>query len=675
MHRPFALVAFSLAFCLSIAALNAPHASQWSVDQLLAPAPRQATGTFDHFGKSLSWREAYQKVVQAGLNPWRFDSYQRLGMVYISEGLIHWGRALFLFEEIGDQFGLHDVLGARQGLESIQPDMLRAIAELKGQSTTNLKITLSSELRLGNIIIPKGFVVSSGLDVEAGAILPVGLRPDGNITCALCHVTLDPNTGKRLEGVPNGDLAIALFIAAAPNSAAGFARLSIDPLAPQLQGNGKTIVDSKGNLVSLPDPVKLERLVDDFALSVPNGQFESSPDRINNTAQIPSVFTFRSGPYGFDGQMGVGPFAGLSAFNNAVHSSEVNLLAAAQNSAELLGIDPEVYLGIVLQNAANAAVRLPDGAPVRPSQWLRGIRPDARNAELEDQVAAPGAGSYPALRPSLFTFNGLIFSPDSHQFDLASGKFFAANNAMSAYQHSLLPPPNRSEANRLALQNGAVRRGAQVFIDAGCASCHTPPFFTDNRIHPNSLIAANSARASTRLSLEPLLVPPKMYTLDTRVPIPNNAEVIDVPTEGFSPSPTSLPFGLSPGGGYRTTSLRGLAFSAPYLHDGGVAVRADALEYLADGGFRVVNADGLGMATSLGVGILPDAAASLRALVDRDLRAQVVAANHARPYLRAANLEGIGHHFWVDAQAGFSARQQSDLVDFMLALDDDPGRF
>ena len=674
MHKPF-----SVFVILMLVGMTGAHAAArgpiCSVDDLLAPAPLQPIGYYDQFGEILRPRQAFSRVVRAGFNPLQPESYQRLGMVHITEGLVRRGETIFFQEAIGDQFGVQQVLGTRNGVAIVAPDMFKAIADLKGRFTTNLHVTLSNDLTLGSTTLPKGTVIPTGLDVEAGATLPIGLRADGNITCALCHATLDPRTGKRLDGVPNGDLFSTLFIALAPNSAAGFARVAIDPFAPELRGNGKTIINSLGQLVTLPDPVKLERAIDDFALSVPAGQFESSPDRINNTSQIPSLFTFRSGPYGFDGQMGIGPFAGLSAFTNAVHSSEVNLLAAAQNSAELIGIDSEVYLGVVLQNAADPAVRLPDGAPVKPSVWLRSIRPDAHRAELENQVAAPETGVYPALRPSLFTFNGLIFSPDSDQPNLASGKFLEGVNAMAAYQNSLVPPANKSSANKLALASGAVRRGAQVFKDAGCAGCHMSPFFTDNRIHPNSEIGANPARAVTRLALETLLVAPKIYTLNTPVPIPADAEVLDLPTAGFSPTPTSLPFGLSPGGGYRTTSLRGLAFSAPYLHDGGVAVRRDALAYSVDGSFSVVNPQGLGMAGTLNLGILPDAAGSLRALVDRRLRAQVVAANHASPALVFANLEGIGHHLWVDAEAGFSPRQQADLVDFLLALDNDPGRF
>jgi len=477
-------------------------------------------------------------------------------------------------------------------------------------------------------------------------------------------------------GVPNGEIATPLLVALAPNSAAAFARLNFNPLDPQYKGNGKIILDSKGNKVELPDPEKFEKAFDDAVLDVPFGNFESSSDSINNTTQIPSMFTFKNHPYFFDGQFAVGPFAGLSAVSNGVHSSEINLSAAAQLSAETLGIDPEVYIGTFLQNAAVKSLRLPEGVIVKPSEWLRKIAPNPTQVELEAQIPAPGTGTYPNLRPSLFTYNGLVFSPNTGKpDDIASGTFLFADNAMSAFQNSLVPPANQTSDNWQALNSNSVKRGAKIFEKANCATCHIPPFFTDNKIHPIDEIHSNPARAQSRLGLNKFLVPPKLYTFNTPVPIPANAEVLDLPTQGISDSHTTLPKGILPKGGYKTTSLRGLYVSAPYLHDGGAAVRAGSLKVDSNGSFTVVDKSGLGLSGTLSQGIPADAASSLRSLVDRDLRALVVKANKANPSLVRSNLDGTGHYFYVDRQAGFNSNQQTDLINFLLALDDNPGSF
>ena len=660
------MVCSLMGWLVSVGLMDVPIARATS--SLLATPPKQPLGSYDYFGKVLSPTEAATLVKAKGLNPHDPKSYLKIGAVHITQKLLDVGEKIFFERKIGDTFGLQRVFGFQLGLASILPDMQTAIVGQQGKPTSNLLITLSREIKIGSQVFPQGTRFPTGFDVLKGGILPIGLTPKGEITCAICHVALTPK-GQQLKGLPNGDLAIPFLIALAPNSAAGFARLSLNPLDPRFQGNGKTILDSKGRSVKLPDPTIFEKVFDDLVLAVPFGHFESSPDGIFNTTQIPPLFTFKAGPYTAGGEFAVGPFGGLAALTNGVHSSETNLLAGAQRSAETTGIDREVYLGTVLQNAADPTIRLPNRV-VKPSEWLRQVSPDLAQAELEDQVPAPGLGSYPNLNISLLTYNGLVFSPNTRDpSDMASGKFFFANNAMSAWQNSLVPPPNRSRANFNALNNGSVDRGAEVF-KSSCLACHRSPFFTDNKIHPIAEIKTNPARAKSRLKQNALLVAPKMYSLDTPVPIPANATVLDVPTAGISNQPNQLPNGLLPNGGYKTPSLLGLYLTAPYLHDGGVAVRKNTLAVADNGSYQILDASGLGLSGTLSQGILPDASASLRALIDRSLRAKVVTANRANPALQVSNLDGSGHEFYVEG-----AQRQQDLINFLLALDDKPAEY
>ena len=71
-------------------------------------------------------------------------------------------------------------------------------------------------------------------------------------------------------------------------------------------------------------------------------------------------------------------------------------------------------------------------------------------------------------------------------------------------------------------------------------------------------------------------------------------------------------------------------------------------------------------------GLSPDAGASLRVLVDRNLREQAIAANCSHPYLPNMNAAGSGHPYWVDEKAGFTIQDQEQLIQFLLSLDDDP---
>lgn len=74
----------------------------------------------------------------------------------------------------------------------------------------------------------------------------------------------------------------------------------------------------------------------------------------------------------------------------------------------------------------------------------------------------------------------------------------------------------------------------------------------------------------------------------------------------------------------------------------------------------------LGLPGTVQQSVLPNAQNSLKALVDRDLRAQVVNANHSSPELRRMNVEGIGHNYWVDRQSGFSDQEQRALGLYLL---------
>jgi len=107
------------------------------------------------------------------------------------------------------------------------------------------------------------------------------------------------------------------------------------------------------------------------------------------------------------------------------------------------------------------------------------------------------------------------------------------------------------------------------------------------------------------------------------------------------------------GGGYKVPALVGLVWTAPYLHDGGVAVGAHP-------------ETDLGVPGTTERGLAADPRNSLRALVDRDLRAKVVDANRGSQKLAQVHVQGMGHEFWVDATTGISPAEQDALLDFLV---------
>ncbi|MBD2169110.1 hypothetical protein H6G04_32610 [Calothrix membranacea FACHB-236] len=86
----------------------------------------------------------------------------------------------------------------------------------------------------------------------------------------------------------------------------------------------------------------------------------------------------------------------------------------------------------------------------------------------------------------------------------------------------------------------------------------------------------------------------------------------------------------------------------------------------------LANPDQIGMAGTLMQNILPDPEASLRVLVDRNLRETTVSANQAHPDLQKSNVDGSGHAYWVDKEAGFTTEELTDIIKFLLSLDERP---
>jgi len=93
---------------------------------------------------------------------------------------------------------------------------------------------------------------------------------------------------------------------------------------------------------------------------------------------------------------------------------------------------------------------------------------------------------------------------------------------LAAFMRTLRPPP------RAVPTNDAALRGRTLFFDprTGCASCHPPPFFTDRKKHD-----------------------------------------VGTGTSALERKGTS----------FDTPSLRGIAFTAPYMHDGSQATLVDVI--------------------------------------------------------------------------------------------------
>lgn len=619
----------------------------------------QEIGSYDVLGKVISKNEAASLLkTDEGKQQLSADN----GAVAITEDLIKLGRKAFYTETFGNEVFFTDVTGVLDGPLNIG-NLAYAIASLGGKHTTNLQVTMDRDMQVGDRTFKKGDTLNTGLDVPANSVFPLGIVTHINqgkirvgITCAACHASVDQITGRILEGAPNNNLDTGLILALASNSAAWFRQTGVNPQTIRrgettyIKADGKRYLRDASTRSRLPDAKALENAVDAELLTWSPGNFDSTGDNVNNPSQNPSSYTFAAYPYGWSGNAAIGWFHGLTTLNSNVHATNSDLTTGADASQKLLGIDKETYLGVILQNSANPAFRLPQNA--KPSEFLEKIDPTPGTPAMNEVIKMPG---FPKGSP--FILDGLMAS--------SPGLPVAAQlNGMSAFQNSLAPPPNHSTNSE------AVKRGAAIFTKAGCVECHSGRYFTNNHVIAESEIKSQPSRAKAQAAFAGNFTEPQTYPSNVRVPLPENRTVLNVPNI-ISEEDFKLAFAIGNAGGYKVPSLIGLAVTAPYLHDGGVAAGKEAV--LVDkNGYKIVNSEQLGLTGTSLKNIAPDPSASLRVLVDRNLRRQVVLANHANSNLQKSNADGSGHNYWVDKQAGFSIQDQTDLIEFLLSLDDNP---
>jgi hypothetical protein len=655
---------------------------------------RNALPAYDVLGRSVGHEEAERLLRtpegQALLSPAN-------GAIRIDEDFLEFGREAFYKETFDNEWFLSDVIGALDG--PITPwGMTRALIALAGRGTDNLQVRLAHDVRVGGREFRKGELIDTGIDVVRGAFAPIGFkmvydrgRIRTGVACAACHVTVDPATGKAIEGPANPDINMGLILALAPNSAAYFGRtdvdlakrddLYVDPTAPEVDAGqagspdtrrledaqglifgliprsdsdfaagdqlyadiGRTAPTPDGRRVRLPDPQRLEDAVDAILLHWPPGNFDTTVDLQAIPTRTPDSFTLGDHPYGWNGFGQIGPFQGLSTLGNNVHSFNADPSIEYHAAPIFFDLDPSTYLAVLLQNASRERFRYDPESGESALEFFERVNPNPDSPGMSQTAKLP---SYP---------NATKLSPHSIVVSRRGHPIWSHINAMSAFQHSLRPP--RAAAGEI--DPALFAHGKAVFTEAGCDSCHVGAAFTNNRVLPVSQIGTEPDRAKALEKLPTFLDPVSTtWAWDTLVPVPEGARVLEVPTDLRTPEEQQRILAQDGEGGYKVKGLIGLRFTAPYLHMGGVAVGSD------------LERD-LGIPGTLQQGILPDPANSLRALVDRSLRQRIIAANATDPMLSHFNVSGIGHAQWVDEPAGFSAEDQDALVHYLLYLDHD----
>lgn len=156
--------------------------------------------------------------------------------------------------------------------------------------------------------------------------------------------------------------------------------------------------------------------------------------------------------------------------------------------------------------------------------------------------------------------------------------------ALAAYQRSLLAADSPFDRWRFGGDASAIsaeaQRGFALFLQHGCAACHSlaekHALFSDGRFHNTGVQARSDARRGQAASFT--LVPGLQATFDA--PTLARIGVPDAPDSGRY----EVTGREADRRAYRTPSLRNVALTAPYMHDGSLATLEDVLDHYARGG-------------------------------------------------------------------------------------------
>lgn len=224
--------------------------------------------------------------------------------------------------------------------------------------------------------------------------------------------------------------------------------------------------------------------------------------------------------------------------------------------------------------------------------YLRRLFHDGREDSLEQQVwgpllahnemANPSVGAVVSKIRRLADYNGLF----EEAFNGRSVGMETIGMALASYQRTLVSansPFDRWFYGKEAGVMGAdAARGFRLFTGkAGCSSCHTVgeqhALFTDDSVHNTGMGYRESM--GIRPEKERVLLAPGVYVdVDRDVidavghPPPADVglyEVTQNPNDRWK---------------YRTPSLRNVALTAPYMHNGALSTLRDVVEFYNDGG-------------------------------------------------------------------------------------------
>lgn len=219
------------------------------------------------------------------------------------------------------------------------------------------------------------------------------------------------------------------------------------------------------------------------------------------------------------------------------------------------------------------------------SAWAQATGPIRNPLEM--------GGSAEGVRARVIDAHGVAWAsafgpvPDDPMVTLA-----LAGKAIEAFERTISPGRSRFDVfvEELRTQGGssvlteAEQHGLEVFLDSGCTNCHSGPLFSDMGFHnigvpqvPKGGMDIGRALGATRVQEDPYnclgtysdvaVTPPNALTA-TDAPGPKPCPELRFLDASFDDWPLA----------FKTPTLRNVALTAPYMHDGSIATLRGVVE-------------------------------------------------------------------------------------------------
>jgi cytochrome c peroxidase len=223
---------------------------------------------------------------------------------------------------------------------------------------------------------------------------------------------------------------------------------------------------------------------------------------------------------------------------------------------------------------------------------------DGREFSLENQIWGPLLAANEMGNPSIgYVVEKLRVLPDYRGlFEKAFGRgadMLAIGQAIASYERTVVAASSRFDQWHFRGKPDALsdteKEGFRVFSGKGrCIACHTVAqrhaLFSDGRFHNTGIGYARTMGIKTR------------YTVPLAPGV--TTEMTDDDLRSFEPTLPDVgryEVTLDPGDrwAYRTPTLRNVALTAPYMHDGSLASLEEVVEFYDRGGIDNENRDPL----------------------------------------------------------------------------------